>query len=168
MSSTEPRLIHDTLGHNPMHRNAAASGEPRECTLDASQCNAGFSGARYRSWSNHAGRRLEVCTNAAAICREDQCSAVRHGSRCGGDWTGFAKQSCDRRCRAIARQYNTPHHRNKLDWQLSVTAPGVKCVTPRASPWRAGAVHHNKRSEPAVGGRRGAAGTRHSGRHNSV
>jgi hypothetical protein len=79
----------DFQASGAMDRNSAASGEPREWPLDASRCDAGFSGARYRSCSNHPSRRLEVTADAAAICGEDQCGEIGNSESGGEVGEGF-------------------------------------------------------------------------------
>ena len=51
--------------------------------LHAGGRRAGSRGARHRLSGDHAGRRMEVDADAAAICREDQCGEVRNGESGG-------------------------------------------------------------------------------------
>jgi ATP-dependent helicase HepA len=51
-------------------------------SLHSSGGGARFGRSRHRFGSNHPGRGLEVETNAASICEEDQCSVSRNGA-CG-------------------------------------------------------------------------------------
>src|ERR1700680_5016843 len=47
-----------------------------EGALHAGGRRAGSRGARYRLGGDHASRRVEVDSDAAAVCGEDQCGAV--------------------------------------------------------------------------------------------
>src|SRR5713101_323646 len=60
--------------------------------LDPSRCRAGSRGARHRFGSDHAGRRMEVGADAAAICREDQCGEVGNGEGGGKSRKGFDRR----------------------------------------------------------------------------
>ena len=61
----------------------ARVGEPGEWAFDARGCDPGFGCARYRSRGYHAGRGMEIDSDAAAICGEDQCGEVRNGQGSG-------------------------------------------------------------------------------------
>ena len=74
----------DLQAGGAVDRHAGASGRPGEWALDARRRDSRSGGARYRSRGHYAGRRVEIDTDAAAICREDQCSKVRNGEGSGG------------------------------------------------------------------------------------
>jgi hypothetical protein len=54
--------------------------------LDEGGCSTGSRGARHRLGGDHAGGRMEVDADAAAICRQDQCGAVGDGESGGREW----------------------------------------------------------------------------------
>jgi integrase len=74
----------DLQAGSAMDRYAGTSGEPCERAFDARWRDPGFGYARYRSRGHYAGRWVEIDSDAAAICREDQCSKVRDGQGSGG------------------------------------------------------------------------------------